>query len=164
MSEVIPDFTFYGILKAFSAAMDLISKRVVGHHKQVAYIALMIGRELGLPDSRLRNLIIAALLHDLGVFYLDQNFDDITFDNKDNKHAEVGYHLVKEYFNTDYIPEIIRFHHLEWEETSSIRVPEESHLLFLADRITTLIQERNYILSQIDEIEDRITKFSGIRF
>ncbi len=166
MADSNLNFPFYSILKVFSAAIDLISKKVVGHHKQVAYITFEIGKEMGFSSEKLGELFIAALLHDVGVFYLNQNFDDLSFDNKDNQHAEVGYQLVKEYFNSNYIPEIIRYHHLEWNQidTAMFRgkiIPEESQILFLADRITTLIRDNSFILNQVPEIEDRITKLAG---
>jgi len=40
------------MVSALSDAMDLISPRLVDHHKRVAYIATSIADEMGLPQDR----------------------------------------------------------------------------------------------------------------
>ena len=42
---------------ALSSAIDLINPFVVGHQKRVAYIALSIGEELGLPMEQQEELL-----------------------------------------------------------------------------------------------------------
>lgn len=156
----------YDILKSFSAALDLISQEVVGHHKKVAYIAMMLGREIGLADEDNKKLVIAALIHDIGVFYLNQSFEDLTFDIKDNYHAEVGYQLTKNYFPINDVPGIIRYHHQEWRDCKlkNSGVIYLSSILYLADRIATITKNKLDILADVKKITDLISKSAGDRF
>ncbi len=159
--------SLYSILKTFSAAMDLISKEVVGHHRQVAYIAYVIGKEMNLGDDQLRKLIISALIHDVGVFYLNETFEDLDFDSPNDFHAEVGYQLIRENFPIEGIPEIIRYHHHMWCDYKESKTQSEhirlASILFLSDRIATLIDTR-YILNKKNIIKGKIKKKSGIKF
>lgn len=160
--------SLYRILKPLSATLDLISKIVVDHHRTVTYISYMLGKGLKLPRDQLRDLVIASLIHDIGTFQLNQDIADLSFDNNDRLHAEVGYLLLKNYFPLPTVPEIIRHHHREWQDYSNkFQVQQVSvlcHILFLADRIATLIDNQKDIFAQVKSIEKRISDNSGRRF
>ena len=154
----------YEILKSFSYSMDLISETVVGHHKKVAYISLELGREMNLSETQLKKLVISALIHDLGVFYLHQSFSDLSFDSRSNQHAEIGYQLLKNYSPIADIPEIIRYHHHEWDKNNNDEIPTLSNILHLADRIAVLIRDDSPILSQRNRINKIIKQNVEKRF
>ncbi|MFP4015538.1 MAG: HD domain-containing phosphohydrolase [Halanaerobiales bacterium] len=159
----IKNFSLYEVLKMFSGALDLISRELVGHHRQVAYISYMIGKEMEMTESKLRKLVISALIHDIGIFYLNQSISDLCFDSRDDFHAEVGYQLIKSHFPLEDIPDIIRYHHREWSERNANIVEDDiselANVLFLADRIASLIDTRDilnkkeFILGKIEERE-----------
>lgn len=109
--ESIEKISLYKIIKSLSYSMDLINETIIGHHKKVAYMSLQLGKEMNLTKDEIQKLIMAALIHDLGVFYLNQSFSDLTFDNKNNQHAEIGYQLLQKYFPIPEISEIILYHH-----------------------------------------------------
>ena len=154
----------YEILKSFSYSMDLISDTVVGHHNKVAYISLELGREMNLTETKLKKLVISALIHDLGVFYLHQTFSDLSFDSRSNHHAEIGYQLLKRNSPIADIPGIIRYHHHEWNENDNDEIPILSNILHLADRIAVLIRDDSPILSQKERIKEIIKKNKKTRF
>ena len=52
---------------ALSDALDLVGVNDFQHGKRVAMIARETALLLGLPEARLDNLVIAGLLHDIGV-------------------------------------------------------------------------------------------------
>ncbi|MGM0411628.1 MAG: HD-GYP domain-containing protein [Bacillota bacterium] len=153
----------YNIIKSLSYSMDLISEEIVGHHKKVAYVSMKLAQEMELDESKIHKLLISALIHDLGVFYLNQKYSDLSFDNKNNKHAEIGYRLLKKNFPINEIPEIIRYHHHDWNKQKN-EVPLLSNILHLADRIVILIKDKSPILSQVDRITNTIKKNSKSRF
>ncbi|MFW6016562.1 MAG: HD-GYP domain-containing protein [bacterium] len=161
------EYSFYGIIKSFSSALDMISSEVIGHHRQTAYLALMIAKEMHINQNDIRNLLTASLIHDIGIFYLNQTLDDLSFDSKDNHHAIVGYYLVKNSFPIQGIAEIVRYHHLHWIEyktyNNTREVPELSNILFLADRISTLLKGKD-ILNRSSYIQKKIKENSGKLF
>jgi HD-GYP domain-containing protein (c-di-GMP phosphodiesterase class II) len=54
------------IVEGFARVIDAKSPYTAGHSDRVAEFTVMIAQELGLPDSELRTLRRAALLHDIG--------------------------------------------------------------------------------------------------
>ena len=163
MSKFYSKISLYEILKSFSYSLDLISQTVVGHHNKVAYISLEIGKKMKLSETELKKLVIAALIHDLGVFSIDQTFEDLSFDTRSNQHAELGYQLLKNNFPVPDIAKIIRYHHHEWKEDNK-KIPNLSHILHLADRISVLINDDSLILSQREGIENIIAQNQKQRF
>ncbi|HKL74436.1 MAG TPA: HD domain-containing phosphohydrolase [Halanaerobiales bacterium] len=164
MKKINEKIGIYEILKSFSYSMDLISETVVGHHNKVAYISLELGKEMNLSNTQLKKLVISALIHDLGVFYLHQSFSDLSFDSRRNQHAEIGYHLLKNNSPIADIPEIIRYHHHEWDKKNNDEIPRLSNILHLADRIAVLIKDDSPILSQKKRIIKIIKKNRKLRF
>lgn len=153
---------YYNFIKSLSKAIDLISKTVIGHHLKVTYISSKLAEKMNLAKNDKKNLILSALIHDIGVFHLNQNFSNLSFDTKDNKHALVGYELLKKHKKTRSLAKIIKYHHTEWKAK-----PDDkyylSHILFLADRTSVLINESEPILSQVERIK-KIIDNSNNRF
>jgi HD-GYP domain-containing protein (c-di-GMP phosphodiesterase class II) len=56
------------LMQVLESTMATRDPYTVGHQRRVSQIACTIGREMGLPEDRLRNLRIAGTLHDLGKF------------------------------------------------------------------------------------------------
>ncbi|MCA9051265.1 MAG: response regulator, partial [Planctomycetaceae bacterium] len=64
------DATLKGALKILTQLMD-VNSSVIGHHsRRVADLAVRIGQELNLEQESLRQLEVAALLHDIGKLML----------------------------------------------------------------------------------------------
>lgn len=62
----LPAYSTAELAPVFSQALDLGEGKPVGHAQRVCYIAMLIGRQLGLADGDLSNLFLAALMHDIG--------------------------------------------------------------------------------------------------
>lgn len=108
------------ILKPLSGVMDLVSNSVVSHHKKVTYIAYRIGKEMNLDLRDLRNLVIAANIHDIGVFYIrDVELSDFSFDDEENAHALIGYYLLSESPHLEEISLFIKYHHSDFNDYNS---------------------------------------------
>lgn len=60
------DRLFRGTITALAAAVDAKSPWTRGHSERVTSYSLAVGAELGLPETDLRTLELAALLHDIG--------------------------------------------------------------------------------------------------
>jgi HD-GYP domain-containing protein (c-di-GMP phosphodiesterase class II) len=127
-----------------SSALDLVSPQVVDHHLRVARIARAIARELGLSRDRMKDLLLAAALHDSGAFSLHERLDLMRFESRHpGDHAANGFRLLKIFPYFEHAAAIVRFHHLPWqhrrgEQWRGLPVPPESHLLHLADRASVL--------------------------
>ena len=159
------------LVLAFSESLDLISNQLVGHHRMVAYIALNIALELDIEDEEVKELIQAALFHDVGALSLKARLDALEFDMKyPHSHAEVGYCLMKINKSFDGIASAIRFHHLRWDEREIFHeicrdIPYISYIISLDDRVAVLLNDRNKVTSEkIKYIVDKIEDSRGKKF
>ncbi|MBP1765844.1 MAG: phosphohydrolase, partial [Firmicutes bacterium] len=61
-----PITSLLNIVLPLADAIDLVSPKVMNHHRKVAYIAYFLGVELNLSLSQRKNLILAGIFHDIG--------------------------------------------------------------------------------------------------
>lgn len=91
-----PQIRLSDLIMCLSSALDLVSPALVNHQKRVAYIALSIANEMGLPIEDRNSLMLAGLLHDSGALSLREKLDTLQFEVRNpQKHAEIGYLLLK---------------------------------------------------------------------
>lgn len=166
-----PKIQLFDFIMSLSEAIDLISPLVANHHFKVAYIAYMIGSELKFPPEILNDLVIAGALHDIGALSFKERIDALQFELENPyKHAEMSYRLLKTYLPFSKIAELVRFHHVPWNEGegaefSGKEVPLGSHILHIADRIAVLTGSSQMdILRRSKEIVRRVESQSNRLF
>lgn len=138
------DVRLADVVFSVSAALDLMSPAVVGHHRRVARLARAIGRQVNLSTEQIRELLLAASLHDVGAFSLRERLDIMRFEaDRPEGHALVGYRLLRAFPPFERAAELVRFHHTRWDHgrgdrQGGLAVPLGSHILHLADRASVL--------------------------
>ncbi|NOR51557.1 MAG: HD domain-containing protein [Gammaproteobacteria bacterium] len=152
-----------------SNAIDLVSHDVANHHKRVAFIALSIAREMGLSSTSRRDLLYAALLHDIGALNLKERLNALEAweGTAHDTHAEAAYLLLSKFRHFKKVAEIVRYHHTPWEHAVTVAddsISIESCILHLADRIDSLIKMDRPILGQATHISSTISRRSGSNF
>ncbi|MGE5605272.1 MAG: HD domain-containing protein, partial [Bacteroidota bacterium] len=63
-----------------TSALDLVSPLVMNHHKRVAYIAFRLAKELKLPLEESKRIVLAALLHDIGLLSFQDRINALHFE------------------------------------------------------------------------------------
>lgn len=58
--------TYIGIIEMLSLLIDSVDKQTQSHSYRVSMISEIMARQMGLPESEVENIRIAALLHDIG--------------------------------------------------------------------------------------------------
>jgi len=159
----------FDMILCLSNAIDLISPAVVNHHKHVAYIASSLSTELGFTEEEQIQLMMAGALHDTGALSLKERLDIFHFEEASQGHAEAGYLLLEPFEPFSKIATMIRYHHVPWKEgqgseSNGEPVPIGSHILHLADRVDVLINKREDVLGQVEEICKKIENRSGTIF
>lgn len=162
------------IVLALSGSIDLIDPSITDHHKRVAYISYSIAKEMKLSDVEIKDLLLASLLHDCGaVNLLERNsLAEFEFGNsmhERHSHGYKGWFILREASELKAAAEIIKFHHIFWEEQSNgffenYKIPLSSHILHLADRIDILINRNQEILNQRKNIKDMINNGNRTMF
>ena len=160
----------FDLVLCLAQAIDLVSPLVADHHKRTAQIAYSLGMQLGLTDEELMELVIAAALHDVGGLSRTDRLVALDFEYQDPfGHSVMGYLLLKPFTPFKKPADIVRFHHVPWENgLGSVfdgeAVPGSSHLLQLADRVAVLIDPNREVLEEIDDIVGKIRAQAGERF
>jgi HD-GYP domain-containing protein (c-di-GMP phosphodiesterase class II) len=153
---------------SLSEAMDLADPSLIQHQQRTAFAVWEMGKAAGLSSERLEQIFIAALLHDIGTFSLEEKISlrNFKIENVEN-HCIRGEILLR---NIPWLKEsskIIRFHHKEWHQwNESIENPLvfESQVLYLADYVERKINREQYILHQHEDIISKIRSLSGSHF
>jgi putative nucleotidyltransferase with HDIG domain len=165
-----PRFPLLDLLTAFTSILDLVSPKVIGQSKQVSYIALSIARELGFPRQQQEDLVIAGLLHDIGISTLSEKIGvlQLQYENA-SEHAQKGAQLLTTFEAFPSASTLIRFHHHPWEngagsEFMGESVSMSSHILHLADRIAAQVNKEQEVLGQAEKITKQIKTLSGKLF
>ncbi len=160
----------WDLIAPVAKTIDMMSAVVAEHHMRAAYFALRLGEALEFPLEERRDLVVAASLHDIGAFSLNERMDVLDFEEtKPMQHALASHVLLKSFAPFAAVAPIARFHHVPWGNGEGAHadgepVPRASHVLHLADRISVLVHERRGVLSRVDAIRERIERRSGEAF
>ena len=164
-------------LEALGAAIDLRDSQTAGHSRRVAMYSTRIARELGATEHELKTIARGAWLHDIGKLAtpdaillkpgaLTQEEWRIM-----QRHAEIGYHLVKRIPFLANAAEIIWTHHERWDGSGYPRglkahdIPLGARIFAVADTVDAMTSRRPYRSAlSFEEAEEEIRRGSGSRY
>lgn len=159
------------IVLSLSEAIDSISPAICDHQKQVAYISYYISNALNFSPSKKKEVLIAGALHDIGALSINEKKSMLNFEYQDKKngHSEKGYMLLSLYKPFLNVAKYVRYHHVSWKYGHVVsnfkeKIPLESYILNLSDKISILINPEENILLQAEKIRKRIYELSGEAF
>jgi len=158
------------LIACLSDVIDLVNPELVDHHKRVAYIACALGREMGLDEEESTELLVAGKLHDIGALSLQERLGLLDFETESaQRHADIGYLLLRDFEPFSRVAEIIRGHHDAWRIARGMRYDStemivKSQILHLADRVAVLARRGLDILDLVPAIRRQIEEESGGSF
>lgn len=149
-------------LSCVSRIVDLIHPKLNLHHVRTAFIAWNLAREAYFSPAQCRKTLLAALLHDIGGLNEESRLEPLSYcDNELNNHALIGGELLAGIPLLNPLSDIVRYHHTHWDNgkgkmIDADYVPEESHVIYLADRIDVLLA--NYRSENISTMREVLTE------
>jgi len=164
-------------LEALGAAIDLRDSETAGHLRCVAMYSTEIAKELDVAEHELKTIIRGAWLHDIGKLAtpdaillkpgaLTQEEWRIM-----QRHAEIGYDLVKRIPFLAQAAEIILSHHERWDGSGYPRglkardIPLGARVFAVADTVDAMTSNRPYRSAlSFEETEEEIRRGSGSRY
>lgn len=158
------------ILLCLSHAEGIVSPALSRHHQQVAYLSCRLAERLNFSSEQCKDIYLAALIHDVGALSLDERLEIIESEPLHvNHHAFRGAKLFHDFKPLRAASNLIRYHHLPWENGAGLRhqgekVPISSHLIHLADRTCAKLKPSRNILSQLPGVLDLIGAQRGSLF
>ncbi len=163
-------------LLAIAATLEQRDPYTAGHEKNVAELAVSIGRQMGWDERRLQGLYLAGIVHDLGKIHIPVEI--LTKPGRltpaeyalIKTHPEVGYNILK---NIQYpwpIAEMVRQHH-EYLDGSGYphglkegHILDEARILTVADIYESMSSPRPYRAALgRDSAIGEIRRLQGIR-
>jgi HD-GYP domain-containing protein (c-di-GMP phosphodiesterase class II) len=141
-------------------AIDSFNYLLKSHHRRTAVISYHIGKELGLKDDYLLELVIAASLHDIGALSVQERDmliqEDVT---NPQPHCMMGYQMLKTFDVFRDIAKIIKHHHIIYKDSLNMKEGEvlfASYIIHLADRVDVLLSPDEFILTQKKSVTEKI--------
>jgi putative two-component system response regulator len=148
--------TAESILVALGNAIDAKDAYTEGHAERVAHYSVAIGKKLGLPYERLRQLRLGGVLHDIGKIGVPEAIlnkpGPLTAEEFDvmKKHPEIGERICAPLRSLRGMLPIIRSHHERPngsgypDRLSGEEIPLEARIVCLADVYDALATTRSY--------------------
>jgi len=147
------------------------------HTRRMKKFALMFGKALKLPDSKLDNLSLLASLHDIGKIAIPDNIvlkpGKLSEEEWETmkKHSEIGYRIAQSTAELAPIAEAILHHHERWDGKGypygilKDKIPLISRIISIVDTYDAITSERPYkkALSKEFALEE-IKRCSGSQF
>jgi len=126
------------------------------HSRNVAMLALYVGKLLGLRGKRLKNLYVAALLHDIGkigiptqILAKTGKLDSMEFAQM-KQHPVISARILRSFKEFEHLSRIVLYHHERMdgsgypEGLKGNEIPLESRIIAVVDVFEALIGERPY--------------------
>ena len=143
-------------LESIIYLFEQTEKAPASHSRNVAILALFVGKKLGFSGKRLRNLYVAALLHDIGKIGVPTNIITKTgkLDSREfvqmKQHPVISARILKSFKEFDRLSDIVLHHHEREdgsgypEGLSAKDIPLESKIIAVVDVFEALVGERPY--------------------
>ena len=168
---------YYVMLKTLTLAIEAKDEYTCGHSQRVEEYAVRIAKEMRLSRSRIDNLQVAALLHDVGKIGIDESILNkpakLTPEERKTiqRHPQISVDILKEVALPPIVFQIILHHHERYDGRgypSGIgrdALPIEVYILGVADTYDAITSTRPYSYSSSPErARDIIEEESGGQF
>lgn len=152
-----------GTIAGLSTASDMNDLRFLHHAERVAYISLQIGEVLQFNAEQKKELVLSALLHDIGIATTGERLKLADLSPEQgfaSLHCRRGYELLRVVPIFAHLAENVLNHHNHYSDD----LPLIPAIIHLADRVENYLKRDMYSLWQVDSITDYVQKKSGSLF
>jgi putative nucleotidyltransferase with HDIG domain len=144
------------VLATVGAAAEIKDRYIRGHPERMSERAVALAKEMRLSPERVRDIRIAALLHDIGKVTVSEGILNKTGKLTKREFASVKDHpivgatLVSQVRGFERLAKIVRHHHERFDGTgypdglAGEDIPPESRILSVLDVFDALTHERSY--------------------
>ncbi|ADG81396.1 HD domain-containing phosphohydrolase [Thermincola potens] len=169
--------SFITTIRSLVSALEARDAYTKGHSEQVAFYAAKIANEMGLPETEIKNIRFAALLHDIGKIGISEHVLNkpgrLTEEeyNHIKTHPFIGFRILKHMQIFAPLVPYIYHHHERWDGTGypdglkGEDIPLGARIIAVADTFDALTSDRVYRKRQ-DQARavNEIIRCSGTQF
>jgi HD-GYP domain-containing protein (c-di-GMP phosphodiesterase class II) len=152
----------FSLMKNLSLALDFNREGINDHHRKVAFVAYILGEQIGLSLSEKSNLLYMGLIHDIGVSSWSEkdalskfNFEEL------QDHCIRGYDFLQNSYFENFAPIILSHHDYyrggNFTKLKGEEIPFLSRILFVADRVAITFNPNVNPIEQSGKIIEKIT-------
>lgn len=160
---------FKDIVKLLSDITEMQAAGMPGHGKRVARMSKELAKAVALPPDERDDVVIAALLHDIGKLAIPSNLLPRTEeDNFVRRHPQRGYEILKRISKFERIAEMVRHHHEAVsgngypEGLAGEAIPLGSRIIAIADMYDRCIfPSDEAVIGSQDGTEEELLKAAG---
>ncbi|MBN1777891.1 MAG: HD-GYP domain-containing protein [Clostridiales bacterium] len=144
------------LIEAFVSSMEAKDHYTEGHSRRVGALAVQIARQLRFSNAKIKQIEIAALLHDIGKIGIEEtilqkpNRLNLEEQKRIQQHPLIGVETVQRVGISEEITEMIRHHHERYEGGGYpdgydyTKVSFEAYILGVADAFDAMTSDRPY--------------------
>lgn len=156
--------SFFSIIRSFSAITDSFTPEDAGHGRRVSALCNEIGKKIKLPEEELKDLEIAALLHDIGKIGLPKTpaapyMENMSANEKSNykRHSKEGHNILRFIPKLERASLFIKHHHENYDGSGfPDGLPEEE--IPLCSRIIAVADAYDRISARTDTNDNPFVK------
>ncbi|MDH3404347.1 MAG: HD domain-containing protein [Acidobacteriota bacterium] len=141
---------FTHVTNLLVGSLDIHLDYQTDHSRRVARLANQLGRAMGLPEKRLRDLHFASLLHDIGMLRIDRDSLREAGREAIEMHPDIGYQMLRQIELWRDVAPLVRHHH-EWydgdgypDRLSGESIPLESRIIGVAEAFDSMTSQISY--------------------
>lgn len=141
--EYMRTIRLFDLLMGFSAALDMVTPVLAGHHARVAYLSVMLSQKIGMGKATRMQLLLAAMVHDIGAVPLKTDTRDLIFEINEVPHCNAGWAFCKTAGLPSLVCDMVLHHHTPWDKAHERDVKASlGNLIHLADRLDIALRTR----------------------
>ncbi|MEA1964600.1 MAG: PAS domain S-box protein, partial [Candidatus Aerophobetes bacterium] len=165
------------LLDSFQLVLAERDPHTEDHARRLQWLALSLGKKVGLSEYQLNNLRLLALLHDIGKIGIP---DSVLFKissltplewKKMKEHSRIGYRMAKQIPDFAPIAQEILHHHEHWDGTGypdglkGEKIPLLSRIISIVDAYDVMQSHRTYkgAVSKAEALKE-VKKYAGTQF
>ena len=165
------------LILSFVEAIDAKDHYLHNHSYNVCLYSMDIAKEMGYSEANIKEVGLAALLHDIGKISISENI--LNKPDKLNEeewyqmklHASNGPTIINNVKKLKPIINIIKYHHRHYDgsgypvDIDNELIPIESRIVSLADAFDAMTTDRPYRLAMsVEEAYSELKKYRGSQF
>ncbi|MDX1989732.1 MAG: HD domain-containing protein [Candidatus Obscuribacter sp.] len=166
-----------GTIRALADALDAKCDYTAGHSLRVSRIAVLIGRQMGLPEDTLRDIELGGILHDIGKIGVPESIlwkpDKLTAEERSimSRHPVKSAEIIGDLKGLVRAREYVKHHH-EFFDGSGYpdglegeNIPIGARIILVSDAYDAMTTDRPYrkAIGHVRAIEE-LRKLAGTQF
>lgn len=151
-------------ISTLTTAIEAKDQYTEGHSRRVGEYAVEIATFMGIKGTRIENIKVAAVLHDIGKIGIEDEIlrkpGKLSPEEWDRirQHPSIGVHILEEVEMPQSVKDMIEYHHLHYDhsgyppKSGDREIPMEVHIITLADAYDAMTSDRPYRRALSEEI------------